>query len=1205
MSPDTPIDPLESPKYILEGRVVTMNARFDVLDQGRVYIEAGRIKAVLSTDEPAPEGMVDAPLIRTMGTIYPGLIELHNHLCYNALTPWQVPKKYAHRDEWRRHPDYRKLISGPASVLGSSAGYIEALVRYVEAKCLLAGVTTTQGITLASNAGIRRYYRGVVRNVEQTDDPELPEAATRIADVDAQSASAFMTALNRLDNRSLLLHLSEGIGEMARRHFLALHIDQDQWAISQSLGGIHCCGLEDDDYAVLAKHKGALIWSPFSNLLLYGKTVNILRAREEGILMALGSDWSPSGSKNLLGELKVAHLVSDHVARENGLSEPVFTSRDLVAMVTINPARILRWEQALGSLETGKRADLTVVDGQDGDPYTHLIQAKESNITFVAINGVPRYGRKRWLKTFNQNLEEWRVGSVKRSLNLSQGTADPLVSALSLDAARAKLADGMQRLPELAAPLDALGTAVGLLGTTLPDQQGSWFIELDQDNAGSMVDGPQLPFGLDGSLTGVFSPVMAAEPLSQILVPLDLDPLTVDDDSLFFARLAFQINLPQYIKDGLAELYGRQLPEGGNVSALDPATSSLLERPLSIREFMDTTGRLSLEERQLIVDQALLLLEQAYVHLILKRAMHAVDPLQRLRLLRLRLSNMKESEMESELEFHREMTNIFTSVRDLHTNYLLPAPFNAYTAYLPFLLEQCFDEDGQAHYIVTKIAEEFHHSSFVPGVEILYWNGISIERAIDVNAQRDAGSNPDARRARGLSSLTIRPLIRILPPDEEWVVVTYQSLSGKRMEIRHSWRVRRSVAGLLSSADQGDFQAESAALGLDLELDTINQLRTDLFAANALRAEQKARGRHRRPVQVGDNLPTTMPTIFRAKQVSTSKGVLGYIRIFSFRSNNADAFVEEFVRLAETLPQQGLIIDVRNNGGGLIYAAEQLLQTLTPRRIQPEPAQLVTTPMMLELCERNSPSRRYANLDFAAWMPSVKQALSIGAVYSNSFPITPEGAANKIGQRYFGPVVLITDSLCYSATDMFAAGFKDHEIGRILGVGNNTGAGGANVWTHSLLRDLLGPENSNALQPLPGGAEMRVAIRRTLRVGANAGMPLEDLGVEVDDQHRMTRRDILEGNVDLFEHAAMILAERPRYQLNATTRLISGNRLSLDLITENLDRIDISINGRPAGSYDLCDGPNRLNLRSVMAGAILDLIGLKQGDLVIRRRVSL
>ncbi len=59
------------------------------------------------------------------------------------------------------------------------------LVRYVEAKCLVAGVTTSQGIALYSDAGIRRFYQGVVRNVEEPDDPALPAAQSRIPDVAA------------------------------------------------------------------------------------------------------------------------------------------------------------------------------------------------------------------------------------------------------------------------------------------------------------------------------------------------------------------------------------------------------------------------------------------------------------------------------------------------------------------------------------------------------------------------------------------------------------------------------------------------------------------------------------------------------------------------------------------------------------------------------------------------------------------------------------------------------------------------------------------------------------------------------------------------------------------------------------------------------------------------------------------------------------
>jgi cytosine/adenosine deaminase-related metal-dependent hydrolase len=149
--PSPPIDPLTSPKYALEGRVVTMNPDFTVLDRGVIYIETGTIVAVEETGDSHPPGFEDAPLVRTGSTIYPGLIELHNHLSYNVLPLWDVPQAYTNRSKWAGTPIYQKLVTGPMKVLGQTPEYVAPLVRYVECKCLLGGVTTSQGIALFSN----------------------------------------------------------------------------------------------------------------------------------------------------------------------------------------------------------------------------------------------------------------------------------------------------------------------------------------------------------------------------------------------------------------------------------------------------------------------------------------------------------------------------------------------------------------------------------------------------------------------------------------------------------------------------------------------------------------------------------------------------------------------------------------------------------------------------------------------------------------------------------------------------------------------------------------------------------------------------------------------------------------------------------------------------------------------------------------------
>ena len=73
-------------------------------------------------------------------------------------------------------------------------------------------------------------------------------------------------------------------------------------------------------------------------------------------------------------------------------------------------------------------------------------------------------------------------------------------------------------------------------------------------------------------------------------------------------------------------------------------------------------------------------------------------------------------------------------------------------------------------------------------------------------------------------------------------------------------------------------------------------------------------------------------------------------------------------------------------------------------------------------------------------------ATEIGADYSQGSQMLADDAYNDIGQTYQGPVVLIIDALCYSTTDIFAAGFQHHGIGTILGVSANTGGGDANVW---------------------------------------------------------------------------------------------------------------------------------------------------------------
>jgi 5-methylthioadenosine/S-adenosylhomocysteine deaminase len=529
-------------RYALEGRVVTMDASNQVLKRGTVYVKDGQIVALTPTGAPAPPDVADVTVIKTGGTIYPGLIELHNHLSYNILQLWQVPKKFTNRDQWAGLPAYRKLISGPMNVLGRTQGYVEAIVRYVECKCLLSGVTTTQGIALFSNAGITRYYRGIVRNVEEPDDPALRAATSRIADVEATDAAKFLARLR--SSSCLLLHLSEGTDSKARQHFQALQTSPSAWAITSALAGIHCAALQPADFQVLGQQGGAMIWSPLSNLLLYGQTADVKAAKAGGVRMGIGSDWSPSGSKNLLGELKVARLVSQSLGG-------VFTDLEIIAMATRNAANILNWDQRLGSIEVGKRADLVVVAGRTGDAYGRLLDAHETDILLVIIDGVARYGRTGMMAHFGPSIESWRVGNSQRVLNLAQASADPVVGKLSLAEARDRLTQGLHTLPKLARAVEQPPAHMARL--PIDARPPHWMLLLDHSELDGAALRPHLPFGSKRTPTAP-PPAAAAPtvPLSQIVVPLELDRLTAADDSTLADKLAHQPNLPKAIQEGLA-----------------------------------------------------------------------------------------------------------------------------------------------------------------------------------------------------------------------------------------------------------------------------------------------------------------------------------------------------------------------------------------------------------------------------------------------------------------------------------------------------------------------------------------------------------------------------------------------------------------------------------------------------------------------------
>jgi len=643
-------------------------------------------------------------------------------------------------------------------------------------------------------------------------------------------------------------------------------------------------------------------------------------------------------------------------------------------------------------------------------------------------------------------------------------------------------------------------------------------------------------------------------------------------------------------------------------NGVDSVVRGEFAKTISLNEFRSSaSSSLSRDDRLLLIDQSLVLIDENYVHLPLKKAMHATDPVQSLKLLRYQVEN-DQVELD-DLEFHRRMTSIFTSVRDLHTNYILPNPYRGMVAFVPFMIEE-FSEGGQKRYLVTNVSEGFDFPPFESGIEITSWNGIDIARAVEIQGDRYAGSNMEARRARGVATLTVRQLALSLPPEEEFVIVGFLDSNGDPRELRTEWLVISApvVAGEILPPSPRDARVY-ASMGMDMEMMAVQHVQKLLYAKQAVEDEariarmsastESAKSKSRSG-QFAEFMPKS---VMEGREIDTASGKLGYIRIRSFSYRNEllsgdqiiQSYVDKFLELAEALPQNGLIVDVRGNGGGYVLAGERLLQLMTPKTIHPEPTQFISTALNLAICKEHGFLKE--------WVDSLNDAVITGSQYSRGFPLTSPEEANDVGQRYFGPVTLITDALCYSTTDIFAAGFQDHGIGPIIGVHNNTGAGGANVWTHDLLQQLYPPGvGGSPYQELPNQAGMRVSIRRSMRVLDNAGTPVEDLGVVPDHLRELTRKDLLEGNQDLVDFAASILNGMPirRLQIKAVNQ--SSGELSLSIETLGLSGCDVFADGRAHGSVEISDGQTDLSIQGNGFSSV-ELKGFDGNEIVAVRKI--
>lgn len=382
--------------YVLTGTVLTPT---ETIPSGAVSIRGNKITAV----EPAGSGRSKTKVIDTAGIILPGLIDLHDHLSWNAFPRWKPNSEFGNRYEWQARTAYLTTLSAPHQEL-IDAGLACDLGRYAEIKAIVGGATSVVGTTadpcLKGLARNLDWYSGLYQkgalNQEKLAYQVFP---LELLEKDPANPNPFGDA-NRVRDalangtlKSFLIHLAEGKPNdaAAEREFRVL---RGRGLLQPGVVVIHGVALSEADLREMKDHSLGFVWSPRSNIELYGSTANVALVKQLGIKIAIAPDWSPTGSSGMLDELRYASIW-DYKTKA---TDELFSSSELIQMATSSAAELAGLKASLGTLAPGFYADILVIKPANGtrrsstEPNQMVLTSRPVDVQLVIIGGIPTYG---------------------------------------------------------------------------------------------------------------------------------------------------------------------------------------------------------------------------------------------------------------------------------------------------------------------------------------------------------------------------------------------------------------------------------------------------------------------------------------------------------------------------------------------------------------------------------------------------------------------------------------------------------------------------------------------------------------------------------------------------------------------------------------------------------------------------------------------
>ena len=213
---------------LLKGRIVTMNTEDDVINDGHVLVRDGKIEAVWGGDNiPQNVDLTGVQIVDTNGTIYPGLIDAHNHMHYNHIPLWDFEVHtstkseeggYSNRNQWKNNPNYKRDISWMKTFVQTASMWnmADQQMKYAEVMAVAGGVTAVQG---SPSSNTDAWDSMLSRNIELYNFGG-DGIHTKVTTLESDYTGGHITSGNASGSlNAWYLHLSEGVDESSRAEF--------------------------------------------------------------------------------------------------------------------------------------------------------------------------------------------------------------------------------------------------------------------------------------------------------------------------------------------------------------------------------------------------------------------------------------------------------------------------------------------------------------------------------------------------------------------------------------------------------------------------------------------------------------------------------------------------------------------------------------------------------------------------------------------------------------------------------------------------------------------------------------------------------------------------------------------------------------------------------------------------------------------------